>query len=175
MQNITALGPQNPFSANLLSALGVMHFEDEDVKQVFDKLDVTKSGCIEKNQVFELLKRTYGFEPMPEEMGLFVSTLNLEEDGPLQWEELEAAMGKIREMLASVSDNAKEHCSYDEMMQDRYKHQRYKKDPMDKYKAPMTEAQAYGWHEEEVFNERFPKKSCAETLYADEFVKSGWD
>ena len=38
MQNVTALGPQNHFQANLLSALGVMHFNDEEMKETWDDM-----------------------------------------------------------------------------------------------------------------------------------------
>lgn len=74
-----------------------------------------------------------------------------------------------------VSKNAVEYTSTQDMKDDLIKHRRMKKDPMDKYKGPMTESQSIGWHEEEVFNERFPKNSCAETKYADEMIKSRLD
>ena len=38
MQNVTALGPKNPWTANLLSALGIMHFNNEEIKETFDTL-----------------------------------------------------------------------------------------------------------------------------------------
>merc|ERR1712207_81320 len=108
-------------------------------------------------------------------MALFVSTLALDEDGQLTGEELEAGLDQIRDMLGGVAKNATEYKSAEDLKTDKVKHRRYFKDPMDKFKAPMTEAQSYGWHEEEVFNERFPKQSCPETLYADAMVKSGQD
>mmetsp|Transcript_81618 Transcript_81618/g.239633 ORF Transcript_81618/g.239633 Transcript_81618/m.239633 type:complete len:178 (-) Transcript_81618:89-622(-) len=174
MQNVTALGPRNPWTANLLSALGIMHFSNAEIKETFDSF--TKgAGVVEKKRIFDLLKAAYGFEPMPEEMTLFVTELSLddEEGGQLAWGELEVAMDGIRENLASVAKNATEYTSFDDFITDRTKHRRLGKDPMDKFKAPMTESQSIGWHEEEVFNERFPKKSCDETRYADEMVKAG--
>mmetsp|Transcript_43381 Transcript_43381/g.114261 ORF Transcript_43381/g.114261 Transcript_43381/m.114261 type:complete len:177 (-) Transcript_43381:48-578(-) len=174
MQNITALGPKNPWAANLLSALGIMHFSNAEIKETFDTL-VDGADSIDKARVFELLKTAYGFEPMPEEMGLFVTTLGLEEDGQLAWSELEAGFDHIREMLQGVGKNATEYTSTQDFKDDLVKHRRMMKDPMDKYKAPMTESQSIGWHEEEVFNERFPKSSCAETKYADEMVKCRLD
>jgi len=47
-------------------------------------------------------------------------------------------------------------------------------DHVDKYKAPMTDSMRIGWHEEEVFNERFPRQSCNETRYNDAVVKAKW-
>lgn len=175
MQNITALGPKNPFSANLLSALGVTHFTNEEMKDTFDEF-TGGSGFVEKSQVYALLRKTYGFEPMPEEMGLFVTALDLgEEGGKLTWEELEAGCDQIRETLGGVSKHAAEYSSADLYRIDHLKHLRLTKDPMDKYKTPMTESQVIGWHEEEVTNERFPQKSCAETRFAGAMVKSGVD
>merc|ERR1712113_834754 len=112
---------------------------------------------------------------MPEEMGLFVTTFQLHDEGTISWDELVEGMGEIRTMLGGVADNAAEHTSNLELRGDRFKHVRYKKDPMDKYKAPMTESQKLGWHEEEVYNERFPKNSCNETRYADAMVRAGVD
>mmetsp|Transcript_72719 Transcript_72719/g.115114 ORF Transcript_72719/g.115114 Transcript_72719/m.115114 type:complete len:179 (-) Transcript_72719:80-616(-) len=176
MQNITALGPANPFGVNLLSALGIMHFSNEEIKETFDEL-TAGAGSIDKARIFELLKTAFGFAPMPEEMGLFVSTLKLEEPEPadVSWADLEAGMDEIRHMLHGVSKNAAEFNSYQELADERFKHTRFRKDPMDKYKAPMTESQRIGWHEEEVYNERFPKTSCAETKYADAMVLAGTD
>lgn len=38
MQNITALGPKNPWTANLLSALGIMHFSNDEIKETLGLL-----------------------------------------------------------------------------------------------------------------------------------------
>jgi len=177
MQNVTALGPANPWTANLLSALGIMHFSDEDFQETFDQLDVDRTGLLPKARVFEFLKATYGFEPMPEEMGLFVKEFRLGDDdgGDIAWEDFQVGLGVIRELLGGVAKNATEYSSFSDLRDEWYKHTRNRKDPMDKFKAPMTTSQMVGWHEEEVYNERFPKKSCDETKYADEFVRSNWD
>merc|ERR1719436_1990402 len=147
-----------------------MHFSNEELHETFRTL-AGPDGALDKARVFELLKKAYGFEPMPEEMGLFVTTLKLEEEGEVDWAELEVAFDHMREMLKGVAKNAAEHTSTGDYKDDLVKHRRLQKDPMDKYKAPMTEAQSVGWHEEEVFNERFPKSSCPETKYADDMIK----
>ncbi|CAE8619870.1 unnamed protein product, partial [Polarella glacialis] len=167
--------PKNPWTANLLSALGIMHFSNEEIRETYEQM-AGKGGSIEKVRIFELLKEAYGFEPMPEEMGLFVTTFGLDEDdGEFTWPDLEAGFDEIRSILSGVAKNATEYLSSEDMKQDVMKHRRMVKDPMDKFKAPMTTSMAYGWHEEEVFNERFPKSSCAETKYADEMVKCRLD
>jgi len=176
MQNITALGPRDVFKANLLSALGIMHFSNEEIKETYCMV-IGENQPIEKARVFELLKAAYGFEPMPEEMGIFVSTLNLqdEETPILTWEEFQDGCDQIRETLGGVAKNATEFVSYEDMRAERYKHTRLRKEPMDKFKAPMTTQMQVGWHEEEVFNERFPKQSCAETKYIDAMSKCNID
>merc|ERR1712137_280811 len=108
-------------------------------------------------------------------MGIFVSQFDLETPGELTWDDLVEGMNQIRETLSGVAKNATEFDSYNDMQDERFKHRRMKKDPMDKSKAPMTDSMAIGWHEEEVFNERFAKNSCAETRYADAMQKCGVD
>merc|ERR1712150_304107 len=117
----------------------------------------------------------YGFEPMPEEMGIFVKRFNLEQNGQLTWDEFQTGMDDIRETLGGVAKNATEYTSFEDLRQERFKHQRVRKEPMDKYKAPMTEAMKVGWHEEEVYNERFPKRSCEETRYIDAMTRDRVD
>eukprot|EP00928_Gymnodinium_smaydae_P067773 TRINITY_DN5076_c2_g1_i1.p2 TRINITY_DN5076_c2_g1~~TRINITY_DN5076_c2_g1_i1.p2 ORF type:complete len:200 (-),score=59.87 TRINITY_DN5076_c2_g1_i1:165-695(-) len=174
MQNVTALGPADPFKTNLLSALGIMHFTNDEIKDTYKEV-VGEGNPIDKAQIFNLLKKAYGFEPMPEEMGIFVNQFAIDEPGELTWDELVEGMNQIRETLDGVSKNAAEFTSYGDMRDERFKHTRMRKDPMDKYKAPMTDSQTIGWHEEEVFNERFAKTSCEETRYADAMTKCGVD
>eukprot|EP00927_Polykrikos_kofoidii_P044853 TRINITY_DN3872_c0_g1_i1.p2 TRINITY_DN3872_c0_g1~~TRINITY_DN3872_c0_g1_i1.p2 ORF type:complete len:179 (-),score=32.40 TRINITY_DN3872_c0_g1_i1:100-636(-) len=176
MQNVTALGPKCPFNANLLSALGIMHFTNAEIRETYLEL-FGDASTIPKARVFELLAKAYGFEPMPEEMGIFVSTLALdnEDETTVTWEEFEAGCDDIRATLEGVGKNATEFQSYEDLRAERFKHTRLRKDPMDKYKGPMTENMKVGWHEEEVFNERFTKKSCEETRYVDSMTKSHID
>mmetsp|Transcript_59351 Transcript_59351/g.133255 ORF Transcript_59351/g.133255 Transcript_59351/m.133255 type:complete len:198 (+) Transcript_59351:1-594(+) len=176
MQNVTALGPQNHFQVNLLSALGVMHFTDEEMKETWVEM-LGPDGTVPRERVFELLKRAYGFEPMPEEMGLFVTNLSLDEPDreEITWTEFEVALSCIREKLSSISKNATEYASHEDLRVDRFKHSRYRLHPTDKFKGPMTDAMNIGWHEEEVTNDHFQKKTCAETRYADNLLASKWD
>jgi hypothetical protein len=170
---ITALGPPNPFTVNLLSALGVTSFSDEEFKQVWDLADKKGVG-IQSDEVFEILEGTYGFEPMPEEVNLFVGELELNNQRMITWGEFETALGKIRETVNKVAESAQHYTSYEDIRADLYKHVRKPNGPMAIYKHPMTLMQSFGWHEEDVFNERFPKNTCNETRYADALVKAGW-
>eukprot|EP00746_Dinoflagellata_sp_MGD_P160384 gnl/MRDRNA2_/MRDRNA2_87112_c0_seq1.p1 gnl/MRDRNA2_/MRDRNA2_87112_c0~~gnl/MRDRNA2_/MRDRNA2_87112_c0_seq1.p1 ORF type:complete len:219 (+),score=50.81 gnl/MRDRNA2_/MRDRNA2_87112_c0_seq1:96-659(+) len=171
---VTALGPSNPFTVNLLSALGVMHFSDEEFKDGFELLDQEKSGQIDKNAVFQLLTAVYGFEPMPEEVDLFVNQFQLGEEGFLTWEEFHQGITEMREKLSGVTENAKQYTTGSDLRADRFRHRRVAHGPMEKFKTAMTSGQDIGWHEEEVFNERFPRRSCNETRYNDAVVKAKW-
>ncbi|CAD7926867.1 unnamed protein product [Amoebophrya sp. A120] len=169
---VTSLGPGQPIGCNLLSTLGVTSFADEDFKKAFDTL-ASADGSIPRIDVYECLTRTYGFEPMPEEINIFVSTMKLQEEGSLTWSEFLEGLFVIREKVKKISKKATHYDSYQDSMDDRRKHARVKYGPMEIYKRPMTTAQAVGWHEEEVFIDRFPKSSCAETKYADAVIKAG--
>jgi len=173
MFGVTALGPANPFTVNHLSALGVMHFSDEEFLDAFKLLE-PQGDAIDKKQVFELLNTVYGFEPMPEEVDLFVNQFCLAEEGTLTWAEFHKGIDEMRTKLAGVTDNATQYTSAADLRADRFKHRRVEHGPMNKFKASMTTGQDIGWHEEEVFNERFPRQSCNETRYNDAVVASKW-
>jgi len=169
---VTALGPANPFTVNLCSSLGVMHFSDEEFQEGFQLHEA--QGTVDKKQVFEILNAVYGFEPMPEEVNLFVTQFALGEEGTLTWTEFHQGLAVMRTKLAAVQENATEYQSGIDLRADRFKHTRVAKGPMEKFKTAMTTGQEIGWHEEEVFNERFPRQSCNETRYNDAVVQSKW-
>eukprot|EP00397_Hematodinium_sp_SG-2012_P049763 GEMP01057536.1.p1 GENE.GEMP01057536.1~~GEMP01057536.1.p1 ORF type:complete len:183 (+),score=42.01 GEMP01057536.1:33-581(+) len=173
---VTCLGPQNPFAVSLLSALGVTNFSDEDFEEVFVRLQ-QPDGTIAKTQIYQVLSETYGFDPMPEETNLFLNTLRLDEDieKSISWVEFRQGLAEIRDTVNEVSKKATHYTSHRDIMDDRTKHRRKPNGPMEIFKHPIAIGQEVGWHEEEVMNERFPKKSCAETKYADALLKSGVD
>merc|ERR1712098_302600 len=138
-------------------------------------VDVSGAG-VQKAEIFEILEGTYGFEPMPEELNLFITKLNLndESEGFVTWETFQAGLQDIRETVNKVAKDANQYETWLDMRDALVKHKRCPKGPMQIYKHPMTTLQAIGWNEEDVFNERFPKSSCEETRYMDCLVKSGW-
>merc|ERR1712193_69957 len=147
---------------------------DEEFMDGFKLLDQNEAGTIEKAEIFELLTAVYGFEPMPEEVDLFVNQFKLGEESSLTWEEVHKGIDEMRSKLSALTENAKLYKSGEELRADRFKHTRVKHGPLNKFKAPMTSGQDVGWHEEEVFNERFPRQSCNETRYGDAVVKAKW-
>ena len=61
---ITALGSPNTFQSNLVSALGISVFSDEEFEDAFRKMDKDNSGGITPDEVEDLLHTTYGFPPL---------------------------------------------------------------------------------------------------------------
>ena len=61
---ITALGSPNTFQSNLVSALGINVFSDEEFEKAFLKMDKDGSGGITPDEVEDLLFQTYGFPPL---------------------------------------------------------------------------------------------------------------
>jgi len=129
---------------------------------------------LRKIDVYEVLTRTYGFEPMPEELNIFVQHMDLDSEGMITWEQFEEGLERIRDKVQKIGQRGTTYDSAQDVLDDRLKHVRCKYGPMEIYKRPMTTAQAIGWHDEEVLNERFPKQSCPETKYMDAVVKSKW-
>merc|ERR1719453_1285997 len=121
-----------------------MHFSDEEFKEAFEILDSEKSGHIAKNAVFQLLTAVYGFEPMPEEVDLFVNQFQLGEEGTLTWEELHKGIAEMRAKLSGVSENATQYRDGSDLRSDRFRHRRVTHGPMEKFKTPMTSGQDIG-------------------------------
>ena len=70
---------------------------------------------------------------------------------------------------------AANYTSYDELQLATKKHKRTDRGPKDTLVGPLTAVQEIGWNAGEKLEERtiHGKKSCAETIYASELVKSG--
>lgn len=177
---ITALGAQNPFQANLVNAIGLNAFTREEFKQAFDRIDSDGSGYIEVNEVSELLTRTYGMEPLDEEVEMFIEEFDNNRDGRISWDEFVAALDNILGNLEEKAKKASEVKSYDEWSLRRRKHQRGEAEPIDKYKKPVTFGQTYGFFDHgkartmpTAASSTYYKKRCPETKYADSMISGG--
>ena len=74
---ITSLGPPNSFQSNLVNALGINVFSDEEFESTFRRVDKDGSGTITPDEVEELLTETYGFPPLEDEVKMFMSEFDL--------------------------------------------------------------------------------------------------
>ena len=80
---------------------------------------------------------------------------------------------KVGNIDHSVKRNFASHQEYRDYHQ---RHARGSLGPKDQLIEPLTAAQAYGWHSDELRDTSrkvYGKKTCFETKYASELVKSG--
>ena len=108
---ITALGPPNNFQANLINALGINVFSDEEFEATFAKVDKDGSGAITPDEVEELLTQTYGFPPLEEEVKMFMDEFDLNNDGKVELEEFKAALSRMREKMNEKAAAGREYTS----------------------------------------------------------------
>lgn len=93
---ITQLGPPQPLAAGLTSALGLTVFSDEEFNAAFMKMDKDGSGTITPDEVEDLLFETYGFPPLEDEVAMFMSEFDLNNDGKVTFEEFNKTLGSMR-------------------------------------------------------------------------------
>ena len=166
---ITALGSPNTFQSNLVSALGINVFSDEEFERAFLKMDKDGSGGITPDEVEDLLFQTYGFPPLEQEVEMFMEKFDLNQDGKVTLEEFKKALVVIREEMKKKSGTATEYTSHNKMKEERFKHKRMNNEVQDKYKLPMTSAQTNGFfvkdkQQQEIAKQTcYPVRKCAET------------
>ena len=177
---ITALGPPNTFSANLVNALGLNVFSDEEFESTFRRVDKDGSGTITPDEVEDLLTETYGFPPLEEEVKMFMEEFDLNQDGRVTMEEFKCALTRMREKMNKKAEAGREYTSALQMREDRFKHKRVQGEVTAKYKLPMTSAQRNGFYNNDEQQRdiakmtTYPVRKCQETKYADEMVRTGF-
>ena len=177
---ITSLGPPNPFQSNLINALGITVFSDEEFESTFHRVDRDGSGAITPDEVEDLLTETYGFPPLEEEVKMFMEEFDLNQDGKVTLEEFKSALTRMREKMNAKAAQGREYSSNLQMREDRFKHRRLNNEVQEKYKLPMTSNQKTGFYlkdeqQQEIAKmTRYPVRKCQETKYADEMVRTGF-
>uniref|UniRef100_A0A7S2V2Y5 EF-hand domain-containing protein n=1 Tax=Fibrocapsa japonica TaxID=94617 RepID=A0A7S2V2Y5_9STRA len=178
---LTSLGPQDSFATSLLDTINLNIFSDEDFETAFKKVDRDGSGFIERNEIEALLREVYRGDCPRNEVEMFMAKFDTNQDGKISWEEFVSTLCELRQEVEE-QEKAKEQrvgpasqfSSNLEYRENMHKHTRLNTGPTDKYNQPMTASQEYGWQHKEVDQApRAGKKSCEETLYAAELVKSG--
>ena len=125
-----------------------------------------------------------GAVPSPD-LSLFMSRFPSDasqSSAPVSWSEVKSAYEYCLADIKSQSDrhaseigSAANYASYDELQLATKKHRRTDKGPKDTLVGPLTAVQEYGWNAHEFVEKKtiLGKKSCAETIYASELIKSG--
>ena len=108
---ITALGPPNTFSANLVNALGINVFSDEEFESTFHRVDRDNNGSITPDEVEELLTETYGFPPLEEEVKMFMDEFDLNNDGRVTLDEFKSSLIRMRNKMDDKANAGREYSS----------------------------------------------------------------
>ena len=108
---ITALGPPNTFSANLVNALGINVFSDEEFEATFRRVDRDNNGSITPDEVEELLTETYGFPPLEDEVKMFMEEFDLNQDGRVTLDEFKLALTRMRQKMDEKASQGREYTS----------------------------------------------------------------
>ena len=143
---ITALGPPNGFQSNLINALGINVFSDEEFEATFLRVDRDGSGAITPDEVEDLLTETYGFPPLEDEVKMFMDEFDLNQDGKVTLDEFKSALTRMRQKMNEKAQSGREYTSNLQMRNDRVKHRRLKGEVQDKFKLPMTSNQKLGFY-----------------------------
>jgi Ca2+-binding EF-hand superfamily protein len=164
-------------------AIGVSEFTDEEWEQGFQKFDADNSGELDPNELYNLLYHVYHGPPPKFASNGFVNRFDSNRDGKISKEEFMTAVTEIKAEEARVKEMGTEHeatasmyNSYSEYQSRVRSHKLLDVLPKEKFHAPMTTNMAVGWADvdyKQVLDDIVPKKSCAETLYADAMVKAG--
>ena len=121
---ITALGPPNTFQANLVNALGINVFSDEEFESTFHRVDKDGNGSITPDEVEILLTETYGFPPLEEEVKMFMEEFDLNQDGRVTLQEFKSSLIRMRQKMDERAAQGREYTSATQMREDRFKHRR---------------------------------------------------
>lgn len=172
---LTSLGPQNSIKSNLLRALNISNFTDEEFAAAFDEVDTQRVGWLESHQVAFVFTRVYGTEPPEVEIASFLNRFPL--DGKIEKGAFLANISQVRAETGRIeAASSTEFSSSLEYKDDLHKHKRLQYGPTEKYRKDQLESHKIGWRASTDIEKEMdsaPRKNCEETKYAAEMIKSG--
>ena len=186
---LTALGPKNNFQASRLGQPTLHLFDEDDLKKAFDSAVVdtgvdAKGASIPMGTVQKVLDKMYESRAPDHDAQLLVSELkNCGCTDDVSWDNLRFSFKIIVEKIESKLGNVMKetdscyfgsHSNYRDAMR---RHKRAVDDPDKILSKPLTASQEYGClcgggvgsNPQKIMG----KKSCAETIYQSELIKSG--
>lgn len=182
---LTALGAPCPYNPKLLDTVTCDIFTDDDIEDAFQKA-APFSGQERLRKFFSFLYRgEYRNMELERVSEILVQQESCMADADASLEQIRASLATLKREGAEVQKcreygkgSGSEFSSNQLYREHRYQHVRYRSGPAEKYSEPLTESQKIGWTAPPEFRsaafEKHPKKSCAETIYQDELVKSGF-
>jgi len=72
-----------------------------EYKKAFDKIDVDKSGFIERDEIASMLREVYGGDAPAFEQTTFLRFFDANNDGKISWEEFEKGLGVVNQERAA--------------------------------------------------------------------------
>ena len=75
-------------------------------------MDKDGSGTITPDEVEDLLYHTYGFPPLEDEVAMFMSEFDVNQDGKVTLEEFKSTLCRMRAKIGEKAGNAKEYTSF---------------------------------------------------------------
>ena len=182
---LTALGPKNTFQASLLGQPTLHLFLEGDLKKAFDVVSNTSNignATIPLEAVPKVMDRMYISKDPSHDLQLLMDELeSIGCSESVSWSVLSACFRRAVEKIESKLDNVMgestsaysgSHSNYQDAMR---RHERALIGPEKLLACPLTASQKYGWFGDEVgrsSHKVLGKKSCAETIYQSELIKS---
>ncbi|CAM9940979.1 unnamed protein product [Ectocarpus sp. 12 AP-2014] len=181
---LTALGPQNSFQVSLLDFSYLDVFTALDMEKAFNIVDQEKRGYIHSNQVEAFLTELYHGKPKACDLARF-----MEKKSSLEGQENRVTLGDIQSTMAQLRKEVEEETyqakwhkgsgsefNSNQNFREKVRRREYiARGPRERYARTVTAVQEHGWQDQLEINKQMVhgKKSCAETVYASELVKSG--
>mmetsp|Transcript_9605 Transcript_9605/g.9909 ORF Transcript_9605/g.9909 Transcript_9605/m.9909 type:complete len:190 (+) Transcript_9605:6-575(+) len=179
---LTSFGPESTVQSSLVNSNGFTLFSDEEYFKGFNLhlqelgTEAVKLQTTQVKHTKEILNKTFGFQPLDDEVELLKSYLNKENEEDLNWEELQVCLNRLRDDLNKEASISTKFNSYRKYYVERFKHIRNDHNPNETFKLPVSLGQTYGFckfKERNLNNVRYPKVKCDETKYAEEIIKTG--
>jgi hypothetical protein len=174
---LTALGAASAFNFNSLKLMDPTEFSDKEWMESFARFDNGGSGIMALDNLEKLLKNLY-HGPAPDGLAAEFSK-RFGDASTVSRDEFMFALQDIKEAFKTLREGQNlgaEYTSASEFQERMRANKLLKALPTETFHAPMTTSMGLGWEKvnyDQILENINPKKSCAETKYADAMVKAG--
>ncbi|CAM9713846.1 unnamed protein product [Scytosiphon promiscuus] len=181
---LTALGPQNCFQVSLLDYSYLDVFTIPDIENAFNIVDHAKRGFLEADQMERFLTELYHGKPKDCDLIRFMRRMASGEgqENRVTLDDIRSGMDQLKKEVEEEANQAKWHkgsgsdFNSNQCFRERVRrHEHIARGPRERYAGTVTAVQEHGWQDQLEINKQVVhgKKSCPETVYASELVKSG--